>query len=87
MRSQLSNFVQVVPPASAPSAPQVRQTNNKQPLASNVINEEESLVLDDRAAIRPAQMVENKLSRILRGSCLGVSHLRLKSLIVQRTRQ
>jgi hypothetical protein len=45
---------------------------------------EEMLVIDDRSAIRPAQMVEDKLLRLLEGSPVGVSGLRLSRLICSR---
>ena len=45
---------------------------------------EESLVRDDRASVRPAQMVEAKLSQMLKGTFLGVSKLRLQNLIGRR---
>jgi len=36
---------------------------------------EESLVVDDRSAVTPAQMVESKLGALLRGSSMPVSYL------------
>jgi hypothetical protein len=42
---------------------------------------EEGLIQDDRAALRPAQMVENKLSGVLKGAFVLVSQLRLMDLI------
>jgi hypothetical protein len=42
---------------------------------------EEGLIQDDRAALRPAQMVENKLSGMLKGTFVLVSQLRLMDLI------
>lgn len=41
----------------------------------------EELIVDDRSGIRPAQMVENKLSRILKGSSIPVSHLLMRKLL------
>jgi hypothetical protein len=46
---------------------------------------EESLVDDERSSIRPAQMVERKLTRLTKNSCLLVSQLRLKDLLLPRT--
>ncbi len=40
----------------------------------------EALIVDCRARLRPAAMVENKLLALLNGSALPVSHLRLSSL-------
>jgi hypothetical protein len=45
---------------------------------------EEVLVVDDRAALRPAQIVETKLTRLLQEASLPVSHLQMRSLL--RTR-
>jgi hypothetical protein len=44
----------------------------------------EELIVDDRADITPAQMVEDKLARILKDSALPVSHLQMRGLL--RTR-
>jgi hypothetical protein len=46
--------------------------------------DEETLVTDDRATTRPAQMVEEKLLRLLDGSPVGVSSLRLSRLVAAR---
>ena len=54
-------------------------------LTANKYAQEEMLIVDARTAIRPAQMVENKLDQILQGSFVGISHLRLRSLINHRT--
>jgi len=42
---------------------------------------EESLVIDDRSAVTPAQMVETKLMSLLQGSSLPVSHLQMRGLL------
>jgi hypothetical protein len=41
---------------------------------------EEVLIIDGRANLGPAQLVENKLSNLLRSSPLPVSHVRLTAL-------
>jgi len=46
--------------------------------------EEESLVIDDRSGLSPAQLVETKLSRKLQETSLPVSHLQMRVLL--RTR-
>jgi len=46
--------------------------------------EEETLVVDARSALSPAQMVESKLSRKLQETSLPVSHLQMRVLL--RTR-
>lgn len=45
---------------------------------------EEVLVVDDRAALRPAQVVETKLTRLLQEASLPVSHLQMRSLLRAR---
>jgi hypothetical protein len=45
---------------------------------------EESLVIDDRCDMSPAQMVETKLTRVLGGSTLPVSHLQMRGLLRKR---
>jgi hypothetical protein len=45
---------------------------------------EEVLVRDDRGSLRPAQMVERKLSGLLPGAFLRVSQLRFRGLINRR---
>jgi len=46
--------------------------------------EEESLVVDDRSGVTPAQMVETKLSRKLQETSLPVSHLQMRVLLRSR---
>lgn len=46
---------------------------------------EESLVIDDRCDVSPAQMVESKLTRVLGGAAmLPVSHLQMRGLLRKR---
>ena len=45
---------------------------------------EESMVIDDRAALTPAQMVESKLMSRLRESSLPMSHLQMRGLVRAR---
>ena len=45
---------------------------------------EEVLEVDDRAALRPAQVVESKLTRLLQGASLPVSHLQMRGLLSTR---
>jgi len=47
-------------------------------------NPEESLVIDDRFGVTPAQMVESKLTRVLGGGTLLVSHLQMRGLLRPR---
>ncbi len=45
---------------------------------------EESLVIDDRSHLTPAQMVESKLIMRLKESSLPVSHLQMRGLVRNR---
>jgi hypothetical protein len=45
---------------------------------------EESLVVDKRAELRPAEVVESKLSRMLKDASLPVSHLQMRGLLRSR---
>lgn len=45
---------------------------------------EEVLVVDDRAALRPAQVVEIKLTRLLQEASMPVSHLQMRGLLRAR---
>jgi hypothetical protein len=45
---------------------------------------EESMVIDDRSHLTPAQVVENKLVNRLRESSLPVSHLQMRGLVRNR---
>jgi hypothetical protein len=47
---------------------------------SRVSESDEVLIVDGRANLGPAQLVENKLSNLLRSSPLPVSHVRLTAL-------
>ncbi len=55
-------------------------------LAVRVLNVEETLVVDERVYLRPAQAVEDRVSQMLESSCVGVSQLRLKTLVSTRSR-
>jgi len=41
----------------------------------------EEVVVDDRASLRPAQVVESKLTRMLQGASLPVSHLQMRGML------
>jgi hypothetical protein len=49
-----------------------------------VLESEESLVVDCRATLTPAQMVERKLHALLRGSGLPVSQLQMANCVRSR---
>jgi hypothetical protein len=48
--------------------------------STRVPESEEVLIVDGRANLGPAQLVENKLSNMLRSSPVPVSHVRLTAL-------
>jgi hypothetical protein len=46
--------------------------------------QQEVLVVDDRANLRPAQVVESKLARLLQEGSIAVSHLQMRGLLKAR---
>ena len=56
----------------------------ERPEPSATSGHEEILVVDDRAALRPAQVVESKLTRLLQGASLPVSHLQMRGSLSTR---
>ncbi len=77
-------------PAGAPSVDRVltgrseRAIGRLGPESLAPFGHEEDLVVDDRAALRPAQLVESKLTRILQEATFPVSHLQMRSLLRAR---
>jgi len=59
-------------------------TNHVAKINPVMLDAEESLVNDERSGIRPAQMVERKLTGLTKNSFLCVSQLRLKGIILPR---
>ena len=47
-------------------------------------DQQEVLVVDDRANLRPAQVVESKLARLLQEATVPVSHLQMRGLLKAR---
>ncbi len=45
---------------------------------------DEALIVDERAHLRPAQVVESKLTRMLKDASLPVSHLQMRGLLRSR---
>jgi len=45
---------------------------------------EEALVVDERSELRPAQVVESKLTRMLENASVPVSHLQMSRLLRHR---
>ena len=48
------------------------------------LGQEEVLVVDDRTHLRPAQVVEGKLTRLLQEASIPVSHLQMRGLLKAR---
>ena len=70
----------VVAPVAAPSLLAARTLASR--FASTL--PEESLVVDDRSQLSPAQMVENKLIHRLKELSMSVSHLQMRGLVRNR---
>lgn len=70
----------VVPPVAAATVPATRTLASR--FASTL--PEESLVVDDRSRLSPAQMVENKLVNRLKELSMSVSHLQMRGLVRNR---
>lgn len=64
-------------PSDRPPIPRQRD-------AVNSHASQEELIVDDRSGIRPAQLVEDKLTRILKDSSVPVSHLQMRGLLRSR---
>jgi hypothetical protein len=77
-------------PLTAPAVDRVLVSRNERPgsrLVTDALSlpsHEEVLVVDDRAALRPAQVVESKLTRLLQEASLPVSHLQMRGLLRAR---
>ncbi len=72
------------------SRPMVRMDPNRLRTTEQVgrldaqVADEEVFIVDDRSAMSAAQMVENKLTRILKDASLPVSHLQMRNLLRSR---
>ena len=62
-----------------------RQRRSRRPAvaaaSASFPSDEEVLVIDARATVRPAQVVENKLTRLLQEASVPVSHLQMRGLL------
>ena len=76
--SRFASSSSLLPPVAAPLAAR----NLASRFASTL--PEESLVIDDRSKISPAQMVENKLVNRLKELSMSVSHLQMRGLVRNR---
>ena len=50
----------------------------------SLASREEALVVDERSELRPAQVVESKLTRMLENASVPVSHLQMSRLLRHR---
>jgi hypothetical protein len=53
------------------------------PLPAHAVPDE-TLIIDERSGLRPAQMVENKLTWMLREASLPASYVRMRGLLRSR---
>jgi hypothetical protein len=74
----------IVPPADRVLGRNEKPMGRLGPESISPPGHEEVLVVDDRAALRPAQVVESKLTRMLQEASLPVSHLQMRSLLRAR---
>jgi len=88
MNREILNDVSMDGPNMSPTGTAVNARNKRvhdrlgiDPVASAP---EESLVVDERFDLSPAQMVETKLTRVLGGSTLPVSHLQMRGILRKR---
>ena len=58
---------------------------DRRPRAAVAAVGDESLIVDDRSGLSPAQAVENRLSRLLSDSSLPISHLQVRGLLLRRS--
>jgi len=90
MKTPVSTPVSHSRPVIAPTVERVLAPRNDRvgsrlgPESVSLSGHEEVLVVDDRAALRPAQVVESKLTRLLQEASLPVSHLQMRAML--RTR-
>lgn len=72
-------------PASHPDdlAALVADRLHLETMAGSAVSEE-CLVVDDRSDLRPAQAVENKLSRLLKEAVMPISHLQMRGMLRAR---
>jgi len=50
----------------------------------SLASREEALVVDERSELRPSQVVESKLTRMLENASVPVSHLQMRGLLRNR---
>jgi hypothetical protein len=81
----MNGSVDLVPPVDGSLTNRTKRVHDLLGMESlTSASPEESLVIDDRCDLSPAQMVETKLTRVLGGSTLPVSHLQMRGLLRKR---
>jgi hypothetical protein len=87
-RNMMMNSELSLSPSSSFPSPSSREPDFSHRPTRNtrqiVLVEEESLVIDDRSNLSPAQAVESKLSRVFKEASLPVSHLQMRGLLRSR---
>jgi hypothetical protein len=76
----------IAPAGAGPNAGRALRMHDRLALDTSAAaaSPEESLVVDDRCDVSPAQMVETKLTRVLGGAMLPVSHLQMRGMLRER---
>jgi hypothetical protein len=69
---------------SQPEAPAARRPFAADRRPSTPAPREEALVVDERSGLRPAHVVESKLTRMLKEASLPASHLQMRGLLRSR---
>jgi hypothetical protein len=74
----------IEPQAEAPSALRPSRPLAADHRLSTPAPREEALVVDERSGLRPAHVVESKLTRMLKEASLPASHLQMRGLLRSR---
>jgi hypothetical protein len=70
--------------AGTKDVPQSRLRSRHEAVEWTPLAPDEVLVVDERWEVRPAQVVESKLTRLLKDASLPVSHLQMRGLLRNR---
>jgi hypothetical protein len=84
MRSQIEARSNSQSPVLARRLGQADDSDDALLGSAPIAEADEVLIVDGRANLGPAQQVENKLSVLLRGSAISVSHVRMTALSCSR---
>ena len=71
-------------PGRSMSIVSVRATRFEASEQSSLGPRDEALIVDERAHLRPAQVIESRLTRMLKDASLPVSHLQMRGLLQSR---